>query len=262
MSNIASAFENGKAFIGFLTGGDPSVEKSCEFILGMERAGADLVEIGIPFSDPVAEGPVIQAANLRALDAGTDMKGIFRLVRLVRERSDIPLVFLTYLNPVFRYGYDAFFNECRALRVGGVIFPDLPFEEKAEAADVAVKYGVDVISMVAPTSAQRVRMIASGARGFLYVVSSMGVTGVRGELDGGLRELLAAAKSAADIPAAVGFGVGTPARAAEVAKIADGVIVGSAIVSIIAKYGENAAKPLYEYVKSMKDAIKNPPIHA
>lgn len=256
MSKIKHAFQNGKALIGFLTGGDPSIEKSREFILEMVRGGVDLIEIGIPFSDPVAEGSVIQRANLRALSAGTTTDQIFDLVEFVRKESDVPLVFLTYLNPVLQYGYERFFERCNLLGVDGIIIPDLPFEEKAELADEAEKYGVDIISLIAPTSEERIRTIASEAKGFLYVVSSLGVTGVRSEIQTDLPKMIGLAKEAADIPTAVGFGISNPKQAKEIGKIADGVIVGSAIVKIIEEHGNEAAPFLYEYVKSMKDAIR------
>ncbi|HWQ79419.1 MAG TPA: tryptophan synthase subunit alpha [Anaerovoracaceae bacterium] len=256
MSKINNAFKNGKAFIGFLTGGDPNMEKSEEFILELERGGADLIEIGIPFSDPVAEGSVIQEANIRALSAGATTDKIFDLVESVRKKSDIPLVFLTYLNPVHRYGYDRFFGRCHSLGVDGIIIPDLPFEEKEELAADAEKYGVDLISLVAPTSEQRIRQIAGTAKGFLYVVSSMGVTGMRSEIKTDLKSIVETAKAAADVPVAVGFGINTPEQAREIGSVADGVIVGSAIVKIIEKYGEAAGPYLYEYVKGMKAAMK------
>ena len=256
MSKIQNAFQNGKAFIGFLTAGDPSLDKTVDFILEMERGGADLVEIGIPFSDPIAEGPVIQEANLRALAAGATTEKVFDMVARVREKTDIPLVFLTYLNPVFNYGYEAFFSKCEELGVDGIILPDMPFEEKAEISDIAKQHGVDLISLVAPTSEQRIKTIAAESTGFLYVVSSMGVTGMRSEIKTDLASIVSAAKSATDTPAAVGFGINTPEQAANIAKIADGVIVGSAIVKIIAQHGKAADGPVHDYVKSMKDAIR------
>ncbi|HVI42045.1 MAG TPA: tryptophan synthase subunit alpha [Anaerovoracaceae bacterium] len=256
MSKIANAFKNKKAFIAFLTGGDPTIEKSEEFILQMVRGGADLIEIGIPFSDPVAEGSVIQQANIRALSAGATTDKIFNLVEAVRKKSDVPLVFLTYLNPVFNYGYERFFSRCRSLGVDGIIIPDLPFEEKGELAGIAESYDVDVISLIAPTSEQRIKQIAAEAKGFLYVVSSMGVTGMRSEIKTDLKSIVDTAKAAANIPAAVGFGINTPEQAKAIASIADGVIVGSAIVKIIEKHGEAAGPYLYEYVKNMKEAME------
>lgn len=256
MSRIADAFRDKKAFIGFLTAGDPSMEKTEEFILEMERAGADLVEIGIPFSDPIAEGVVIQNANIRALKAGATTERVFEMVSRVRRRAQIPLVFLTYLNPVFHYGYEKFFARCRDVGIDGIIIPDLPFEEKGEVAPLAAACGVDVISMIAPTSSQRIERIAGEAAGFLYVVSSMGVTGVRKEITTDLEGMLGAVRKATDLPAAVGFGISTPEQAAKIAAAADGVIVGSAIVKIIEKHGEAAGPEIYEYVRSMKAAVK------
>jgi tryptophan synthase alpha chain len=254
VSNIANAFRNGKAFIGFLTGGDPSVEKSEEFIYEMLRAGADLIEIGVPFSDPIAEGEVIQRANLRALGAGVNVDSLFELVARVRKKSGVPLVFLTYLNPVFHYGYEKFFAKCETVGLDGIIIPDLPFEESGEVRSVAAAHGVDLISLIAPTSEGRVIEIARRATGFLYVVSSMGVTGVRSEIKTDIASIVRLVKSVTDIPAAVGFGIGTPSQATEMAKLADGVIVGSAIVRIIEEHGENSGAYVYEYVKLMKDA--------
>lgn len=256
MSKIQSAFQNGKAFIGFVTGGDPTLDKSAEFIIKMVEAGADLVEIGIPFSDPIAEGPVIQAANIRALSAGADTAGIFRLVETVRKTSMVPLVFLTYLNPVYKYGYESFFARCEQTGVDGIIIPDLPYEEKGELADIAASHGVDLISLIAPTSEERIRKIAADATGFLYIVSSMGVTGTRSEIKTDLAAILDTVRAVSNIPTAVGFGINTPEQAAVIARIADGVIVGSAIVKIIEKYGENAGDAVFEYVQRMKDAIR------
>lgn len=252
---IADAFNHGKAFIGFLTGGDPSIEKSEEFIMQMVEAGCDLIEIGIPFSDPIAEGAVIQAANIRALSAGATTEKMFGLAANVRKRTQVPLVFLTYLNPVYKYGYDKFCARCEESGVNGLIIPDMPYEEKKELSETASKYGVDIISLIAPTSEERIKMIAGDADGFLYVVSSMGVTGMRSEIRTDLASIMAAVKEAAKTPAAVGFGINTPKQAAEIAKLADGVIVGSAIVKIIEKYGGEAGGHVYDYVKSMKDAI-------
>jgi tryptophan synthase alpha chain len=253
---IQDAFDHGKAFIGFLTGGDPSIEKSEEFIMKMVEAGCDLIEIGIPFSDPIAEGPVIQEANIRALTAGTTTDKIFELAKNVRKKTKVPLVFLTYLNPVYKYGYEKFCAKCEDAGVNGLIIPDMPYEEKGELLKTAGEYGVDIISLIAPTSEERIKMIAKDAKGFIYVVSSMGVTGMRSEIKTDLGAILSSVKEASDTPAAVGFGVSTPEQAEKIANIADGVIVGSAIVKIIGKYGEEAGQPIFDYVKSMKDAIR------
>ncbi len=252
---INDAFSNGKAFIGFLTAGDPTIEKTVEYVLAMEEAGCDLIEIGIPFSDPVAEGPVIQEANQRALKNNTNTDDVFDAIEKIRQKSDVPLVFLTYINPVFYYGYEKFFKKCKELNVNGIISPDLPYDEKEEILEIAGKYDVDIISLIAPTSSERIKMIASDATGFIYVVSSMGVTGMRSEIKTDLKSIISDIKEVSNVPTAVGFGINTPEQAANISKIADGVIVGSAIVNIVGEHGENAAEPIKEYVKSMKDAI-------
>jgi tryptophan synthase alpha chain len=255
MSKIKNAFQNGKAFIGFVTGGDPNIEKTGEFVRELIKAGADLIEIGIPFSDPIAEGPVIQEANNRALAAGTTVEKLFALVAELRKETGIPLAFLTYINPVFRYGYDAFFKRCGNVGLDGVIIPDLPFEEQTPVREAADKYGIDLISLIAPTSEQRIKEIARNASGFIYLVSSMGVTGVRSEITTDLSSIVTAIKSVTQIPVAIGFGIHSPQQAAQMAKIADGVIVGSAIVKIIARHGTEAGPYIYQYVRELKDAI-------
>lgn len=255
MSRIMNAFAGKKAFIAFLTAGDPGADSTVDYILAMEEAGADLVEIGIPFSDPTAEGVVIQEANIRALRAGMNTEGVFDIVRRVREKSQIPLVFLTYINPVFHYGIERFCERCQKLGVDGLIVPDMPYEEKGELADVAEKYGVDVISMIAPTSQQRIRGIAGEGRGFLYIVSSMGVTGVRSEITTDVASIVKTVREVTDVPTAIGFGISTPEQARAMAAVSDGAIVGSAIVKIIAKYGTEAREPLTAYVREMKKAV-------
>ena len=255
MSKIQNAFKNGKAFIGFLTAGDPSIEKTEEFILEMVKAGTDLIEIGIPFSDPIAEGSVIQSANVRALSAGTTTDKIFDMVKSLRTKTNVPIVFLTYLNPVFKYGYERFFSYCNQLGIDGIIIPDMPFEEKEECSVIARNNNVDIISMIAPTSDKRIKEIAADAVGYIYLVSSLGVTGMRSEIKTDLNSILKSVKSASSVPVAVGFGINTVEQAKEISKIADGIIVGSAIVKIIEKYGSQAGKYIYEYTKSMKQAL-------
>lgn len=254
MSKIGNAFENGKAFIGFLTAGDPLLDKTYEYIMTMEKAGADLIEIGIPFSDPIAEGIVIQEADLRALKGGTRLDDVFQLVERVRQTSQIPLVFLTYINPVFHYGVDKFFTRCQDAGVDGIIIPDMPFEERSECAAAAKSHGIDIISMIAPTSKERIQKIAQVGEGFLYIVSSLGVTGTRTEIKTNLKEIIHTVKDVSNVPCAVGFGINTTEQAATIARDADGAIVGSAIVKIIAKYGTEAAPHIYDYVKAMKEA--------
>lgn len=256
MSNIKNAFTNKKAFIGFLTAGDPSIEKTVEYILEMERGGATLVEIGIPFSDPIAEGPVIQEANIRALKAGMKTEDVFIIVEKVRQVSKIPLVFLTYLNPVFHYGYEAFFKKCKETGVDGIIIPDLPYEEKQEVDVVCSKYDVDLISLITPTSAKRALMIAKEAKGFIYLVSSMGVTGMRTAITTDLQSIIDDIKTVSDVPVAIGFGINTAKQVEHFSEMADGVIVGSAIVNIIKEHGTNANEAIYEYVKAISLPIK------
>lgn len=256
MNKISRTFENGKAFIGFVTAGDPDLETSEKIMLKMAEAGCDLIEIGIPFSDPIAEGPVIQEANLRSLSQGTTTDKVFELTERVSKQIDIPLVYMTYLNVLFKYGYDNFLEKAVKAGISGVIIPDLPFEEKQELQSVAEKYGIDVISLIAPTSENRIKMIASDAKGFVYAVSSLGVTGTRSEITTDLDTITKHIKDVTDVPVAIGFGINTPEQAKKYADIADGVIVGSAIVKIIAKHGKNAPGEVYKYVKEMKDAIR------
>lgn len=255
MSNIAKAFENKKAFIGFLTAGDPTLEKTEEFVLEMERAGASLIELGVPFSDPIADGPVIQEANIRSLSAGCTTDKLFDTVASIRKKTQIPLVFLAYLNTLYKYGYDKFCSRCQECGIDGVIIPDLPYEERDELVPIASKYGVDVITMVAPTSKERIRMVVKDATGFIYVVSSMGVTGARSEITTDVGEIVETIREVTDTPTAIGFGINTKEQVHKYSAIADGAIIGSAIVKIIAQYGENAAPELYKYVSEMVDGL-------
>lgn len=252
--DLAKAFENKKSFIAFLTAGDPDLDATARYIETMASAGADLIEVGIPFSDPAAEGPVIQAASERALKAGTTMDKIFDMVENVRRTVTIPLVFMTYLNPVFVYGAERFFKRCKELNVRGLIVPDMPFEEKDTLSEQASAYGVALISLIAPTSAQRIEMIAKEAEGFIYCVSSLGVTGMRKEITTDIHELVGQIKKYTHVPVAIGFGIAEPAQAETMARLSDGVIVGSAIVNIIAKHGAHAEETLREYVSAMKAA--------
>lgn len=255
MSNIYKAFENKKAFIPFLTAGDPDIETSKKCILKMVEAGASLVEIGIPFSDPIAEGTVIQGANVRALGENTHLDDIFTLVKEVRKETDIPIVFLTYINPVYNYGYGDFFKECQNSGVDGIIVPDVPFEESDEFASFAEEYGVDAVKLIAPTSNDRIKEIAKNAKGFVYIVSSHGVTGIRSEITTDVEAMIKAVREVTNTPTAVGFGINTPEQAKYFARISDGAIVGSAIVKIIEKYGKDSPKYVYDYVKTMVEAV-------
>lgn len=255
MNKIQEVFANGKAFIPFITAGDPSLEITEQLVLQMAEAGADLIELGIPFSDPIAEGPVIQEADIRALAAGTTTDKIFDMMKRIREKSNVPIAFMTYINPIFTYGPEKFMKNCQEVGVTAVIVPDLPYEEKEEIQSFCVKYGVTLISMIAPTSNDRIQMIAREAEGFLYCVSSMGVTGVRQEISNDVGGMIKLVKEVKDIPCAIGFGISTPEQATRMAAFADGVIVGSAIVKIVAQYGTDCVPHVAEYVRSMKEAI-------
>ena len=256
MSNIKKAFENGKAFIPFITCGDPTLDTTKQAVIQMVQAGADLIELGIPFSDPTAEGPVIQEANIRALKNKITTDDVFAMVKELRQTVTIPLVFMTYANVVFSYGAERFMKNCQEVGIDGIILPDIPFEEKEEFDAVCKQYDVDLISMIAPTSEERITMIAKEANGFVYCVSSLGVTGTRSKITTDISKMVKSVKEAKDIPCAVGFGISTPEQAAEMAKYADGVIVGSAIVNKCAEYGENCISHIYDYVKSMKSVLK------
>lgn len=255
MSRIKDVFSRGKAFIPFITAGDPTLEVSGELIGAMARAGADLIEIGIPFSDPVAEGIVIQKADERALACGTTTEKIFELLAGVRKKTSIPLALMTYINPVFVYGVERFLDRAATCGVDAVIVPDLPFEEKGELQPHCRARGIDLISMIAPTSRERISVIANAAEGFVYCVSSLGVTGVRSEITTDIREMVSLVKATKDIPCAIGFGIATPGQARAMAAHADGVIVGSAIVKMVERYGAAAVKPVADYVRQMKEAI-------
>lgn len=245
-----------KAFIGFITAGDPNLESTEKFIDKMIEAGTSLIEIGIPFSDPIAEGNTITKADIRTLASGTTTDKIFDMLKNVRKKHpDFPLVFMTYLNPVFSYGYDKFFKKAQELNMLGIIIPDLPFEEKKEVSDVAKKYSQEVISLIAPTSEDRIKMIASESNGFIYLVSSMGVTGVRSEIKTDLESIIKEIRKYTDTKVAIGFGISNPELASKMAKISDGVIIGSAIVRIVEKYLDNAGDYIYEFCKSIVDAI-------
>lgn len=255
MSNIRKAFENGKAFIPFITCGDPDLGTTAKIVREAVRNGADLIELGIPFSDPTAEGPVIQGANIRALAGGVTTDRIFDLVAELRRDVKIPMVFMTYANVVFSYGVEHFMKKCADTGMDGIIIPDMPFEEKEEFAECARQYDVDMISLIAPTSENRIAMIAREAEGFIYVVSSLGVTGTRSEITTNIGDIVSLIRENTDVPCAVGFGISSPEQARKMAGLSDGAIVGSAIIKIIEKYGKDSPSYVGEYVKSMKDAL-------
>ena len=253
---ITEAFAKGKAFIPFVTCGDPSLDVTEKIVYAMEEAGADLIELGIPFSDPTAEGPVIQGANLRALSGGVTTDKVFDMVEKIRKNSSIPMVFMTYANVVFSYGIERFCKRAAEVGMDGMILPDVPFEEKEEFASVAEKYGLDLISLIAPTSHERISMIAKEAEGFVYCVSSLGVTGMRSQITTDIGAMVELVKAQKDIPCAVGFGISNPEQAKKMVSQADGVIMGSAIVKLCETHGADCVPYIKEYVKSMKDAIR------
>lgn len=256
MNRIQAAFANGKAFIPFITCGDPDLETTAAAVRAMVANGADLIELGIPFSDPTAEGPVIQGANIRALNGGITTDKVFDFVKELRRDVTIPMVFMTYANVVFSYGAERFISTCAEIGMDGLILPDLPFEEKEEFLDLCHQYNVALISLIAPTSENRIAMIAKEAEGFLYLVSSLGVTGTRSEITTDLGSIVKVIRENTDIPCAIGFGISRPEQAAKMAGISDGAIVGSAIIKILEQYGKEAPAHIGEYVKSMKDAIR------
>lgn len=251
MSKIYKAFENKKAFIPFITCGDPDLETTKKCVLEMIKAGADLVELGIPFSDPTAEGPVIQGANEIALKGGMTTDKAFDLVRELRKETDTPFVFMTYANVVYSYGAEKFMAACEEAGIDGIILPDVPFEEKEEFLPYCKKHGIDLISMIAPTSSDRIAMIAKEAEGFIYVVSSLGVTGTRSEITTDLDSIIKVIRENTKVPCAIGFGISTPEQAKKMAAISDGAIVGSAIIRILEEAGSDAPAKLAEYVRSM-----------
>lgn len=247
MSKISTAFENGKAFIPFITCGDPDLEASVAFAKEMARAGADILELGIPFSDPTAGGPILQASSERALSAGTTTDKVFDMVKELRKEVTVPIIFVTYANVVFSYGAERFMSKCREIDVDGIILLDIPYEEQDEFLPVMKEYGINLISLIAPTSENRISMIAAEAEGFIYIDSSLRDVDIKG--------LASKVKAVSDIPCVINPCISTPEQAKTLSQYADGVSVESAVVEIIAEYGKDATSHIYEYVKSMKDAI-------
>ena len=252
---ISNAFDHGKAFVAFLTCGDPDIETTEKIIETMAENGVDLIELGIPFSDPTAEGPVIQEANMRSLSNGITTDKIFDMVRMVRKKVNIPIAFMTYANVVFSYGSERFIKTAADIGMNGLILPDIPYEEKEEFSEICKKYNIDFISLIAPTSNERISKIAKDAEGFVYCVSSLGVTGTREKITTDIDSMIAEVRANTDIPTAIGFGISTPDQAAEMAAKADGIIIGSAIIKIIAQYGKDSIPYVRDYIKSIKTAI-------
>ena len=255
MSRISDAFKNGKAFIPFITLGDPDLDTTEKIILEMAKNGADIIELGIPFSDPTAEGPVIQEANLRALKGGINTDKVFEFTKKIRSMVNVSLVYMTYANVIFSYGSEKFISKCKEVGIDGIIVPDVPFEEREEFLPYCEKYGIDFIYLIAPTSNERIKMIAKEAKGFIYVVSSLGVTGVRSSITTDISSIVKSIKEETDVPCAIGFGIQTPDQAKEMAKSSDGVIVGSKIIKLLHENEADAPSVIGKYVKEMKEAM-------
>jgi len=255
MNRIDEAFSSGKLFIPFITGGDPDIETTEKLLYALNKAGADIIGIGIPFSDPIAEGPVIEAAHERALKAGCTVEKLFNLVSRVRADIKIPILFMTYYNSVFAYGVPKFTSQSAKCGIDGLIVPDLPFREREELLRPCISSELVLISVVSPASEARIANMAENSHGFIYCISSLGVTG--DDLSNRNRRMVEQIKKAKNIPCAVDFGISAPEQAREIAEIGDGVIIESAIVSIIAEYGQNSVEPVAKFAKEMKAAISN-----
>jgi len=261
MNRIAATFnklkeQNKKAFISFVTAGDPTLKDTYELILLMEKNGVDIIEIGVPFSDPMAEGPVIQRANIRALKNDINVDKIFEMVSKLREITQIPIIYLLYYNSILSYGSKVFFERCANSGVDGLIIPDLPYEEKEELTDISKETGVNLISMVSPTSKDRIKTICKEAEGFVYCVSSLGVTGTRSEFKTDFDSFIGEVKASTKMPAAIGFGISNAKQASELKKYADGIIIGSAIVRLMEENLEGDYKgKVGEFVSSVRQAL-------
>lgn len=270
-ATVSGAFAKGKAFIPFVTCGDPDLDTTLSVVRALERAGADIIELGIPFSDPTAEGPVIQEANIRALASGTTTDAVFELVRELRRGTPgadgtfdgpdaappvaCPLLFMTYANVVFHYGTERFCERAAEAGVDGIILPDTSFEEKDEFASVCAAHDLAYVSLIAPTSEARIEMIAREADGFVYLVSSLGVTGMRAKITTDLGAIVEKIRAATDVPVAIGFGISGPEAAREMAAVADGAIVGSAVVRLVAEHGRDAAPAVEAFAREVAEAV-------
>ena len=256
MSDVRKVFEHGKAFIPFITAADPDLETTEKLLLAIAESGADLIEVGVPFSDPMAEGPVIMAADERALRNNVTSDEIFELVSRVSKRVDCQFAVMTYANLVYSYGIAEYAKAMKEAGFSSLILPDISFEEKNEFSVPVMENGINYISLIAPTSEDRIKTIAADADGFIYVVSSLGVTGMRDRIETDISKMVRMVKAVKDIPCAIGFGISRPDQAYEMAKKSDGVIVGSAIVKIVEKYGRDSVPYVKDFVKSMKDACR------
>lgn len=250
MNKLEKVFENKKAFIPFVVADDPDFDTTVKNVLTLANNGADIIELGIPFSDPVADGPIIQAADLRAFDAGVNTKVVFDIVKKIREFTKIPIIFLTYTNIVYKYGYEKFCQKCHNLDIDGLVIPDLPLEEQEDLSKYTTQYNISLIQLIAPTSGARIAKIVTHSEGFIYMVSSMGVTGKREDFSNELGSTIEEIRKVTDVPIAIGFGIHSVQQAKELSEIADGIIIGSAVVEMI-----NKGKDLVNYSQEIRQAI-------
>ncbi|KHO62730.1 MULTISPECIES: tryptophan synthase subunit alpha [Thermoanaerobacter] len=249
--------EGHKALITFITAGDPDIETTYDIVLALEEAGADIIELGIPYSDPLADGPTIQASSQRALNKGVKIPDIMKIVEKIRLKSDIPLVYLVYYNSIFKYGIQKFLKESKDVGIDGLIIPDLPIEERKDILEEADKYDIYLIPLVAPTSKERIKLITENGKGFVYCVSITGVTGAREDIETDIEEYMKTVSQYTNMPKAIGFGISTPEMAKKLKDFSDGIIVGSALVERIAK-GYNKSEMLQEvksFVSSLKEVL-------
>ena len=240
MTRISSAFQKGrKVLVAYLTAGDPNPDKTAEYVAALERGGVELIELGVPFSDPIADGPVIQAASQRALDSGTTLAGVLDIARTIRKNSEIPLLLFTYMNPVVRYGFEALARDAKKAGIDGCLMTDLSVEEASDYVGVMRAADLDTVFLAAPTSTERrLELVAKYSTGFIYVVSRTGVTGERDSLAGSAAPLLENLRRKTKLPLAIGFGIANGAQARQAGKLADAVVVGSAIVRMIEQGGD------------------------
>ena len=249
--------KNEKAFIPFVTAGDPDLDTTLELVLALEKAGADIIEIGIPYSDPMADGPVIQASSARALSSGTKISSIMNKVKEIRVKTQIPLIYLLYYNSIFKYDSIKFFEECKEVGIDGLIIPDLPLEERAEVIEIADKYDICIIPLVAPTSKGRIKAITNLGKGFVYCVSVNGVTGTRQKLNTDIKEYMDLISSYTNMPKALGFGISNAKMAKDYAPYCQAIIVGSAIIKLVAEGGsqKDITKRVYNFAVEIRNAI-------
>ncbi|TMT01714.1 tryptophan synthase subunit alpha [Apilactobacillus kunkeei] len=258
MNKLVETMQGGNKLVGYVVANDPDIDTTIKNVVALSEGGADVVEIGIPFSDPVADGPVIQRADLRALAAGElPMDRVFEMVDEIHRQTNITLVFLTYLNVVLQYGYDEFCRQCLSHGVSGLIIPDLPYEEQDEILPFIDKYDLALVPLVTLNSENRIERLVEHAKGFIYLVSSLGVTGERDEFSDYLAEVVKRIKEYTDVPVAIGFGIHSSKQAKEMNRIADGVIIGSSFVKIVEKYQQSASKKLKEFTSEIKSSITN-----